>query len=103
MDQGYIRVAAATPKIRVADPVYNGERILELMREGAENKAKLIVFPELCITAYTCNDLFLQDRLLSEAKKTLAMLAAATKQMDLLAFVGLPWRWVDAFIMQRRP
>ena len=91
MDQGYIRVAAATPKIRVADPVYNGERILELMREGAENKAKLIVFPELCITAYTCNDLFLQDRLLSEAKKTLAMLAAATKQMDLLAFVGLPW------------
>ncbi len=91
MDQGYIRVAAATPKIRVADPIYNGERILELMREGAENKAKLIVFPELCITAYTCNDLFLQDRLLAEAKKTLAMLAEATKELDLLAFVGLPW------------
>ncbi len=91
MDQGYIRAAAATPKIRVADPVYNGERILEMMREGAENHAKLMVFPELCITAYTCNDLFLQDRLLNEAKKTLAMLAEATAQLDLLAFVGLPW------------
>lgn len=91
MDQGYVRVAAATPKIRVADPIYNGERIVELMRESAENKAKLVVFPELCITAYTCNDLFLQDRLLAEAKRTLAALAEATKQMDLLAFVGLPW------------
>ncbi len=91
MDQGYIRVAAATPKIRVADPVYNGERILELMREGAKRQVKLMVFPELCITAYTCNDLFLQDRLLSEAKRTLAMLRDATAEMDLLAFVGLPW------------
>ncbi len=91
MDQGYIRVAAATPKIRVADPAYNGEEILKLMREGAGNGAKLMVFPELCITAYTCNDLFFQDRLLAEAKETLRMLAAATAELDLLAFVGLPW------------
>ncbi len=91
MDQGYIRVAAATPKVRVADPLYNAERVLELMREGAERQAKLMVFPELCLTAYTCNDLFLQEELLTEAKAALAKLAEATAGMDVLAFVGLPW------------
>ncbi len=93
MDQGYIRAAAATPKIRVADPVYNGERVLEQMREGAEKHAKIMVFPELCLTAYTCNDLFLQDRLLEEAQNSLRRLLERTKELDMLAFVGLPWQW----------
>ncbi len=91
MFQGYIRVAAATPKIRVADPVYNGERILELMKEGAARKAKIMVFPELCLTAYTCSDLFLQDSLLDKAREALSQLALATNIMDMLVFVGLPW------------
>ena len=60
MKDGLIRAAAATPKIRVADPQFNGERVIELMEEGYKQGAKLMVFPELCLTAYTCGDLFLQ-------------------------------------------
>ena len=58
MRDGLIRTAAATPKIRVADPDYNGEQIIKLIEEGFEKGAKLMVFPELCLTAYTCGDLF---------------------------------------------
>ena len=59
MEQGFIRMAAATPKIRVADPVYNRERIAAVMGEAAARRAKVVVFPELCLTGYTCGDLFL--------------------------------------------
>ena len=59
MRDGFIRVAAATPKVRVADTVFNGEQVVRLMEEGYEKGAKLMVFPELCLTAYTCGDLFL--------------------------------------------
>ena len=54
MRDGFIRVAAATPKVRVADTVFNGEQVVRLMEEGYEKGAKLMVFPELCLTAYTC-------------------------------------------------
>ena len=64
MRQGFIRTAASTPNIRVADPAYNAEQIYERMQEGVENQADIMVFPELCLTAYTCGDLFLQDTLL---------------------------------------
>ena len=67
MKHGFICTAAATPKIRVADPVYNGEQVLLLMRQGAEQKAKVMVFPELCLTGYTCDDLFFQNTLLKKA------------------------------------
>ncbi len=93
MDQGYLRVAAATPVIRVADPDFNGEQILKLMREGEKRKAKLMVFPELCLTAYTCEDLFLQNTLLKRAKAVLAELVEKSADMDMLVFVGLPWEY----------
>ena len=64
MKQGFVKVAAVTPKIKVADTKYNTERICEALREACGRKAKVIVFPELCITGYTCEDLFLQELLL---------------------------------------
>ncbi len=91
MIHGFIKTAAATPKVQVGDPEANGEEILRLAAEAAENGAKLIVFPELCITGYTCQDLFLQELLLESAKKTLARIIRETKKLDALIFAGLPW------------
>ena len=91
MRQGFIRVAAATPKVVVADPSENAERIVALAKETAGWGAKIIVFPELCITAYSCGDLFLQETLLAEAKRALLSVAAQTRELDALIFVGLPY------------
>lgn len=90
MEQGFIKVAAVTPKIKVADPKYNRQIILERLEEAYEYGAKIIVFPELCLTGYTCGDLFLQEILLEEAKKQLLLITAATEGKDSLVFVGLP-------------
>ncbi|RHP32463.1 NAD(+) synthase [Lachnotalea sp. AF33-28] len=91
MKNGFIRMAAATPKVKVADPVYNRERICENLSLAAEKKAKVVVFPELCLTAYTCGDLFLQNSLLEEARASLEQIIAFTDNLDLIAFIGLPW------------
>ena len=91
MRNGFIKAAAATPEIRVADPVYNRERMEEQMREAAAQGAKLIVFPELALTGYTCGDLFLQSRLLREAEEQLRALVEASRELDALAFVGTTW------------
>ena len=90
MRHGFIKVAAATPDIRVADVDYNKGQIIKQMDEAAEAGAKIIVFPELCITGYTCSDLFLQDILLNSAKKALVEIAEHTKNLDTLVFVGVP-------------
>ena len=90
MRHGFIKVAAATPDIRVADVDYNKGQIINQMDEAAEAGAKIIVFPELCITGYTCSDLFLQDILLNSAKKALVEIAEHTKNLDALVFVGVP-------------
>lgn len=90
MEQGFIKVAAATPVIKVADPVYNGQRICEELERAYEKGAKIIVFPEMCITGYTCGDLFLQELLLEQAKNTLLTIAQATAGRDALVMVGLP-------------
>lgn len=90
MRHGFIKVAAATPDIRVADVDYNKGQIIKQMDEAAEAGAKIIVFPELCITGYTCSDLFLQDILLNSAKKALVKIAEHTKNLDALVFVGAP-------------
>ena len=74
MKDGFIRVAAATPDIKVADPVYNAEKVWEMIKEGNEKGAKIMVFPELCLTGYTCGDLFLQDVLVEKAKDELKKL-----------------------------
>ncbi|MBE5971756.1 MAG: NAD(+) synthase [Lachnoclostridium sp.] len=91
MKDGFIRVAAATPDIKVADPVFNAEKIWEMIEEGKEKGAKVMVFPELALTGYTCGDLFLQDVLVEKAKDELKKLIKKTEGMDMLAFVGLPW------------
>lgn len=90
MEQGFIKVAAVTPRIKVADPVYNGQAVCECLQQAYEKQAKIIVFPELCLTGYTCGDLFLQGKLLSEAARALEKVAGATAGHDALVFVGLP-------------
>lgn len=91
MRDGFIKVAAITPKIKVADCIYNSEIICEQMEEAYSNGAKILVFPELCITGYTCQDLFWQEQLLQEAKKALNKIVNATRGKKALIFVGLPW------------
>lgn len=90
MKHGFIKTAAISPALRVADPQYNTDEILRAMEEACEAGAKLIVFPEMCITGYTCQDLFLQEKLLIEAETQLQRIAAATAGQDAVVFVGLP-------------
>lgn len=92
MRDGFIKVAAFTPAIRVADPEYNADRICDLIDEGEKKRAKIMVFPELCITGYTCHDLFLQDRLLDAAQEALDRIVRHSDGVDALIFVGLPLR-----------
>ena len=90
MKDGFIKAAAVTPDIRVADVAFNTEQICANIDRAAENGAKIVVFPELCITGYTCGDLFTQDILIEKAKEGLRRIAAYTKGRDMLAFVGVP-------------
>lgn len=90
MKQGFVKVAAATPDIRVADISYNTEQICRLIDETVANGAKIVVFPELCVTGYTCGDLFFQDILLERSKEALNEIAEYTKDKDALVFVGVP-------------
>ena len=90
MENGFLKVAALTPHIRVADPMYNAQQICECIDEAEEKRAKIMVFPELCITGYTCHDLFLQEKLLSEAKRALNIIVEHSDGVDGLIFVGLP-------------
>ena len=90
MKHGFVKVAAVTPDLRVADTVFNTEKICEGIKEASSNGAKIIVFPELCICASTCGDLFLQERLLSDCKEKLLQIATFTENVDALVFVGIP-------------
>ena len=87
---GYIKVAAATPAVRVADCEYNSERIIAMMQQAAESGVKAVVFPELCVTAYTCQDLFLQSALIRSAEQTLMQIVEASVDFPLVAMVGVP-------------
>ena len=90
MRDGFIKVAAGTPRVRVADCRYNAEQIFELMREADKQGVRVLCLPELCVTGYTCGDLFLQDTLLRGAEEGLSTILQATKSLDLLTAVGLP-------------
>ncbi len=90
MKQGFIKAAAVTPKIKVADPAYNADVICRKLEEACDRGAKVIVFPELCLTGYTCGDLFLQQLLLEEARTQLFRVAECTRDKDALVMVGLP-------------
>ena len=91
MKDGFVRCGAATIDIRVADTDYNTENIIKTIENAADNGIKLIVLPELCITGYTCGDLFLQKTLLDGAKQSLIKIAGDTKNLDIISVVGLPY------------
>lgn len=90
MKDGFVKAAAGTPDVHVADCAANGKAILKQILEMAKKKAKIMVFPELCITGYTCEDLFWQPLLIEKAREELLHLTAETKDVDALIFLGLP-------------
>ena len=91
MKDGFITAAAITPKIAVADVEGNTQEVIRLYHEAEEAGAKLIVFPELVITSYTCNDLFLQQELIDHAKAALKRFVDETRGTKALTFVGVPF------------
>lgn len=90
MKYGFVRVAAASPELRVADVSFNSKKIIELINEANKNHVEFIVFPELCITGYTCGDLFMKDTLIEGAKEALLKIAQATMGSSLVSVIGLP-------------
>ena len=90
MKNGFVKVAAATPDIRVADVEFNTQNIINAMEEAQKNGAKILVFPELCVTGYTCSDLFDHSVLLKASRKALIEIAENTNDKDMLVFVGAP-------------
>jgi NAD+ synthase (glutamine-hydrolysing) len=90
MIEGFVRVAAVTPEIRVADCEYNVRRIEEAVRAAADKGARIVALPELSITGYTCGDLFHQDTLLGAARSALARLVARSAGREEVVVVGLP-------------
>lgn len=92
MRDGFIKIAAATPDLHVADCAYNTSEIVKLAKEAAAKGAKLITFPELCLTGYTCGDLFLQETLLEGALDALNTVCRETAELAAVIVVGLPLR-----------
>lgn len=93
MKDGFIKVAAVTPQVRVADVAYHVQQIKEAMEQSAKAGVMITVFPELCLTGYSCHDLFYQRTLLQQAKSGLLSLAKKTETLPGIYFVGLPWEW----------
>lgn len=91
MKDGFIRLAAATPVIRLADCSYNTNQIINTIDNAEDKAVKLLVFPELCVTGYTCGDLFLQDLLIKAAKEGVKLIAESTKDKELVVVIGFPY------------
>ncbi len=91
MKDGFVKVAAASPVIRVADPDFNAERVMESIRAALEQDVKVLVFPELTLTGVTCYDLIGMRTVLQGAEAALCRIVAATEDTDILVFVGLPY------------
>ena len=92
MKDGFIKVAACTPEIQVADVDFNVDKIISQLEKCREEGVKIAVFPELCITGYTCQDLFFQNALLDKAMEGVVKIAKATADSDMLVAVGVPVR-----------
>ena len=88
---GFYRLAAAVPKLKVADAAFNTEELRRCFRQAAENGADAVVFPELCVTGYSCGDLFFQERLLAAAEAAAVDFAARTAGSRQLASVAQVW------------
>jgi len=93
MRDGFIKVAVGTPQVRVADCAYNAQQTMELMHKAATNAVRLLVLPELGLTAYTCADLFLQRSLIDGALAALGGIVQESRSLDLVTVVGLPVVW----------
>ena len=96
MKDGYIRVAAGSFETSIANVKNNSENICNLINEAYHNDARVLVLPELCLTGYTCEDLFNKDRLLNEAKQQLQTIITATNNKDLITIVGLPYQHLNS-------
>lgn len=88
--QGFVRVGAVVPKLKVADTEFNCNEIIEQIEKASNNKIQIAIFPELCITGYTCQDLFEQDTLLEEAEKSLSKILDYTNNLDIICIIGMP-------------
>lgn len=91
MKDGFIKVAAITTDVRVADISFNADRIIEAIEKEHKEGSKIAVFPELCLSAYTCNDLFFQDIMREEVERELQRILNHTLEKDILCFIGLPF------------
>lgn len=98
MDLGYVKVAAAVPRLKVADCFFNIQQIESLIRKAASEDVQFISFPELSITGYTCMDLFSQQTLLNNAEKALLELVTNTSSLSVVAIVGVPLRIEDRLV-----
>lgn len=91
MKHGFIKIGAATCDVRVADVTFNSEQIKKKIDEACEQKIRVLGFPELCVTSYTCGDLFLQEALIAKAKEEVIQIAKHTKGKDILVVIGFPF------------
>ncbi|MDR1178967.1 MAG: NAD(+) synthase, partial [Spirochaetales bacterium] len=91
-EYGFFRTAGASLPVKVADPQWNAKLIIETMRDAESDGVRLLVLPELCLTGYTCADLFHQEALLCAAEAALEMVLSETKDWDVIAALGLPVR-----------
>ena len=90
---GFLRVAAASPRVWLANPAKNAAEIIRMAGEAAGSGTSVLVFPELCVTGYSCADLFAQERLLTAAEEAVAQVLKATKGLKLLLAIGAPVRF----------
>ncbi len=86
----YYRVCTAVPDVRVADVEYNTDRIMDMLAKADKENADVICFPELCVTGYTCGDLFFQDILIKKCKSAIARILSGTKDLDMVIAIGAP-------------
>ena len=93
MRDGFIKTAAGTPEVWVADCAHNARACIDLIMQASELGVKVLCLPELCLTGYTCGDLFLQETLLRGAEEALAAVMAATRDIDMVVALGLPVRY----------
>ncbi|MCH5178374.1 MAG: NAD(+) synthase [Prevotellaceae bacterium] len=90
MNYGFVRVASAIPNVKVGDCAHNAEHIQQLIAKAAEREADIVCFPELSITAYTCQDLFFSQFLLDNAELALMRITDFTRSLDVAVIIGLP-------------
>ena len=90
MDYHFLKVCTVTPKMHLADCQYNINEIIQSMKTAAQNGASLAVYPELCVTGYTCGDLFFQSTLIEEAQQGVKTILKETQDIEIVAIIGVP-------------